>query len=465
MIGLIARRELLELHRDGRLPWTGGLLVVLLLLALIVGWQRQAESRAERAAASALDYDAWVAQPARHPHDAAHQGMHVFKPVPALAVIDPGVTPYVGSTLWLQAHRQSEVKFRPAQDATGLQRFGSLSPAWLLQVLGPLLVIVLGFNSLSGEREQGTLRQVLSLGIAPGQLLAGKALGLLAALALLLAPATLAGSIVVLVAAELGERVDALLRLALLGFGYAVYLAIFVGLVLAVSARARSARLSLTVLLALWIGIAILAPRGIADLSRQWFPSASRQQFNAGLDSELGQAYQRAWNEQVGGGTPFGTEVPLSQWGRALAVHDHAGYAVMDRHFGALWDSYANQQAVQEWAGLLLPTVALRAYSMGIAGTDFTQHRAFSQAAEQHRRQLQDVISHDLVEHADGRDEAHFAYRATPELWKAVPRFEHRIDSAVQALRHQRRSLLVLLASLVGVGLLARMAALQRGLL
>jgi ABC-2 type transport system permease protein len=187
-IGWIAQRELTELWRDGRLLLAGGLMAALLLTALLVGWQRQSEVEGERIAAQTMDYDAWVAQERRHPHDAAHQGMHVFKPLPETAVIDPGITPYVGSTIWLQAHRQSELRFRPAQDATGLQRFGNLSVAWVLQVLGPLLVIVLGFNAFAGEREQGTLRQALSLGVPPRRLLWGKALALVAALAVCLLP-------------------------------------------------------------------------------------------------------------------------------------------------------------------------------------------------------------------------------------------------------------------------------------
>ena len=146
-IRIIAGREWLELWRDRRLPAAGGLVVLLIGVSLAVGWQRQQEIASQRAAAQVLDYDDWVSQQRRHPHDAAHQGMHVFKPEPPLSIIDPGIEPYVGSTIWLQAHRQSELKFRPAQDATGLQRFGSLSAAWVLQVLAPLLVIVLGSMS------------------------------------------------------------------------------------------------------------------------------------------------------------------------------------------------------------------------------------------------------------------------------------------------------------------------------
>jgi ABC-2 type transport system permease protein len=377
-----------------------------------------------------------------------------------LSMIDPGVMPYVGSTLWLQAHRQSEVKFRPAQDATGLQRFGSFSPAWILQVLGPLLVIVLGFDAFTAEREQDTLRLLLSLGVAPRRLLAGKALALSAALAILLAPFAIAAAFAVLLVVPPGDRVDSLLRLLWLAAGYTLYLAVFAALVLAVSAWARSSRLALTVLLGIWIAVAILAPRAIADASRGWFPSESRREFNANLDADLGKQSQRTWEDVFGkeAGTVYGTKVPLSQWGIALRTQDQAGYAVMDRHFAALWNTYARQQAVQEWFGLLVPTLAIRGYSMRIAGTDFEQHRAFSAAAEQHRRRMQDLVSHDLVEHADGRGEAHFGYRAGPELWRQVPPFAFRADPLSAALAKSARSAAVLLLAL---GLVVLAALLQ----
>jgi ABC-2 type transport system permease protein len=446
MILRIARRELTQSLRDGRLIGAGALVLILLLTALLVGWQRHTDSRAERVTAQELDYDDWLSQPARHPHDAAHQGMHVFKPDMPLSIIDPGVTPYVGSTLWLQAHRQSEVKFRPAQDATGLQRFGSFSPAWILQVLGPLLVIILGFDAFTAEREQGTLRQLLSLGVTPRRLLAGKAMALSSSLALLFVPFVIVALFAVLLVSQAGDRADSLLRLLSLAGGYAAYFGIFIGLVLAVSAWARSSRLSLTMLLGIWIGVAVLAPRAIADASRSWFPSDSRREFAAKLGADLGKQSQEAWERVFGkdSGTVYGTKVPLSKWGIALQTQDRAGYSVMDRHFSALWDTYERQQATQEWFGLLVPTLAIRSYSMHIAGTDFQQHRAFSVAAERHRRMMQDIVSHDLVEHADGHDEAHFSYRASPELWRQVPPFDFRADAVATKIGDAARSVTVL---------------------
>jgi ABC-2 type transport system permease protein len=450
----IARRELAELWRDGRLALAGGLMGLLLATALAVGWQQQRSIEGERQAAQRLDYDDWLKQDRRHPHDAAHQGLHAFKPTPAAALVDPGITPYVGSTLWLQAHRQSELRFRPAQDATGLQRFGSLSVAWVLQVLGPLLVIVLGFNAFAGEREQGTLRQVLSLGVAPRRLLWGKALALGIALALCLLPVLLGAAGAVL--AQGGA--DGAWRLAGMAVGYALYFGIAVLGVLAVSALVPGTRMALVLLLGLWIAGVTLAPRLASDLARDVHPSPSRHAFNASLDHNLSAEYERAWQEQLGTGKRWGAELPLNRWGIALRVDDQAGYGVTDRHFGHLWDSFAQQQRMQEWAGFAVPLLALRAWSMGLAGTDFAAHRHFSVAAETHRRLMQDLISEDLVEHADPLGHQHFTYEAGQDLWAKVPPFDYHAPSAAEALRANLRSLGVLSIVLAAAGLLAAWA-------
>lgn len=448
MIRLIARRDLLERWRDGRLLWAGGMILVLLLTALAIGYEHRQQARAEQRAAQTADYADWLKQGRRHPHDAAHQGMHAFKPEAALALIDPGINPYIGSTVWLQAHRQSEVMFRPAQDATSLQRFGELSAGWILQVLGPLLVIVLGFNAFAGEREQGILRQALSLGIPTRAMLWGKALALGTSLLALLAPAALLACAAAVMAADAGAGADTLARFGLLALAYALYLGVFVFLTLGVSAAASTSRVAITVLLALWIGNAVIAPRVVAELARRTYPTPTRLEFNHALDADLKATSDRLWMANFGTTERWGRDVPLDKWGKALQLDDHSSYAVFDRHFGGLWDTWERQQALQEWSGALLPMLAVRALSMDAAGTDFAHHRNFTNAAEQHRRLIQNIVSEDLVAHADPLGGQHFAYQSGPELWKRIPAFTYHPPAATWALQRSGRSLLALCAAL-----------------
>ena len=50
MFATIAAKDVREIIRDGRLLWAGGLVVLLMLVALAAGWNRQAQVSSERLA-------------------------------------------------------------------------------------------------------------------------------------------------------------------------------------------------------------------------------------------------------------------------------------------------------------------------------------------------------------------------------------------------------------------------------
>lgn len=201
MTQVIARKEFIEMLRDGRVRWTGGIVLVLLAVAFLTGWTRHHELTRQHSAAQEATRKHWLTQGKKNPHSAAHYGIYAFKPKLPLAVLDTGTEP-TGVAVWLEAHKQNEFKYRPAQDATILARFGELTAAAVMQLLIPLLIIIMTFGAFAGEREQGTLRQLLSLGVPARRLALGKALGLLAGLGVYLVPAVLLGAGAILLPAE-----------------------------------------------------------------------------------------------------------------------------------------------------------------------------------------------------------------------------------------------------------------------
>ena len=170
----------------------------------------------------------------------------------------------------------------------------------------------------------------------------------------------------------------------------------------------------------------------------------------------------QVWQKNFGTTERWGRDVPLSKWGIALRLDDQASYPAYDRHYGRLWDTWERQQQVQEWSGLVLPILAIRSFSMGMAGTDFAHHRSFTTAAELHRRRIQDLMSEDLVAHADPMGDRHFAYQAAPDLWATVPPFDYHPPHAGWALAHQARSLAVLCAGLLLAAAFAAFATLRQ---
>ena len=76
----------------------------------------------------------------------------------------------------------------------------------------------------------------------------------------------------------------------------------------------------------------------------------------------------------------------------------------------------------------------------------------------QARRLMQDLISHDLVEHADPLGDRHFSYQAGADLWAQVPRFDYRPLTVAEALRGNLLSLGVLVCATLAAAALAAWA-------
>jgi ABC-2 type transport system permease protein len=141
--------------------------------------------------------------------------------------------------------------------------------------------------------------------------------------------------------------------------------------------------------------------------------------------------------------------VPINFSGISLQEGEEHGNEVFDKHFGRLFETYARQNRVQQWAGLVAPLLPMRTMSMSLAGTDFAHHRSFVEAAETHRRMMQRVLNSDIVDHAKPGE----VYLAGAELWNRIPDFTYHAPSLSWALKQNTLSL-----GLLGVWLAAAVA-------
>ena len=465
MIKHIVRKEFTDVVRDGRFRWCAALVGALLLVSLGHGWVQARQAQEELAAAQTTAREHWESQGKKNPHSAAHYGIYAFKPRLALSFVDGGVDPYTGTSVWLEAHRQNDFLLRPAQDATAAQRIGALTAAQVLQHLVPLLIILLTFGALAGEREQGTLRQLLATGVGRSDLALGKALGIAGALALLLVPAALVGAAALVVGSP-GPAASPLARSAVLAGIYLAYFAAFVGLSLAVSAWANSARTALVVLLAVWVVNGLVAPRVAVDLSRWIHPTPSSVEFARTLEREMAAGVEgieppdrAALTERLLAqhGVERVEDLPVNDVGIYLQESEEFGNRIFDRNYGALWDTFERQGLVHEAVAVAAPLLAVRALSMGLAGTDVEQHRHFAAAAETYRRDLMRQMNGDLAENSRPGE----LYTAGPDLWAQAPPLRYDAPTLDWVLNNRILSLLVLALWLAGA-VLAAAAGVQR---
>jgi ABC-2 type transport system permease protein len=445
VISSIIVKEWRELSRDARLKGLFALVVLLMLGALAFGATHRQHLDRERAAAAQADRALWTSQGAKDPHAAAHFGQYAFKPESPLALADPGVDAYVGAAVWLEAHKQNEPRFRAARDAGSTARLGGLSLAFVLRTIMPLVVILICFSGFSGERERGTLRQLASLGIAPGDLLVGKALAAISVLMALLLPALFvtAGCAALLSDPDHFSTADQLARVGALATGYGAYLLGVVFLALAVSALAPSSRAALLALLAFWIVNCFLAPRVMTEAASALSPLPTALEFRQRIDADKARTFGHdekhpaflAFRDDVlkRNGVSRIEGLPVNFRGLALRKDDENGYVIFDRHFASLQAAFDVQDKMRSAIGFVFPALALEPWSTSFAGTDTWHQYNFATAAEAHRHEIQTMVSDDLIRNGRYGDPS---YAAGPELWARIGSFDYRAPGVGFAVAH-----------------------------
>lgn len=390
---LVARDEVRLMLRNRVAVIAFALLVLLTLVAVLSAWSHQRANADLRARHQHKAQHAFDAQPDRHPHRVVHYGHFIFRPLGPLAAFDPGVDAFTGSSMFLEGHRQNTANFGDVRQSSLLVRFGQLTPAFVLQVVAPLLLIFLGYGALARETERGTIRVLMLQGASRGQVVRGKllALGTVALLAGL--PAMIG---LLAIASQPGALA---LPIAVIALSYAAYLALWVVLIVLVSALVRRSRDALLALVTLWAVAVVLLPRVAPDVASAAVPLPNRLQTDVAIARDL-----RRMGDSHNPNDPhfadfkrsilakYGVtrieDLPLNYKGLLGMEGERLTSELFDQHARQSHRAQERQNALVAAVGMLSPAIALRSLSMAAAGTDFAGHRRFLEQAEAYRYTL-----------------------------------------------------------------------------
>lgn len=302
---LAVMRQECRLLRAERTLWAvGALFVLLVAYALGNGLLQTASRDRAQAAVAQADRDTRAAQrmllegilagtaqptPFENPADpsrmaSGYGGHHAILPTAALGPVALGQSDLFPSQFHVTS--QSRVVFMNPSDIESPWHLlsGHFDLAFVIVYLLPLLIFALSYNLLSAERENGTLRLLLSQPLRLRTLLAGK---LTVRAAVLLGPAVLLPVAVLLVARHagtlgaagmtgatgMGASSDATLWWALLVGAYALF---WFALVVAVNAFGASSATNAMVLVIAWVLLVLVAPVLLNLAVTQASPAPSR---------------------------------------------------------------------------------------------------------------------------------------------------------------------------------------------
>jgi ABC-2 type transport system permease protein len=458
----IIAKELRELIRSARFAWCAVFLYALLLVSLLDSISYYKRETVIRNDASKATYQQWLEQGAKNPHSAAHYGFYAYKPVSPLAIIDKGLDDYLGNAVWLEAHNQNEVTSRQITDRLSLSRFGQLTPGMLLYFFLPLLLIILGYNNVSRELENDTLRMLLSTGVSNRMIVISKTMALfIGGLALTLpAFAILTGT------QFFTGSLSTISQLLILFLFLVILYGLFSCIITAASAWSRHSSLSLVVLVAFWLSGAVIMPRLAGIVARQVQPTPTAFAFykavewdkENGLDGHNpGNQRAKKYEEEVLAryGVKNISELPVNFAGLSLQAGEEYGNQVFDKHFGSLFNTFNAQDKIISATAILSPFMAARNTTLGFAGADINRHALYVRQAENYRRHIQKVLNEDFAEGGAGKEFAD--YIQDRSLWGKIDNFSFTPHTSSDLLQIQVPNILVLLVwSLLSIILLLR---------
>lgn len=400
----------------------------------------------ERAHLQETAQDTFLSQPDRHPHRMVHYGHYLFRTPAPLAALDPGVDAYTGTSIFLEGHRQNSAMFSQQQQSAGLTRFVNLTPAFVIQVFAPLLLIIIGYSVITREKESRTLDNLLVQGVSPAALLTGKVIALFLAGVIVLLPLML-GSFATLF---WGEALGMVLSFWL---AYLLYVAIWCLLITLVSCFAKQGNTSFSLSIGFWIAFCVLLPRISSSTASATVEAQGKLTSDFAVIQQLrklGDGHNAAdpafeqLRQNVLAQYDADTieDLPVNFRG-IVAKHSEAQLTdVLNKFAEERMQSELAQANVARMFGWLSPVVAIRTASHTLAGSGLETHHRFLREAEKTRfdfvQSLNDVHA-EVLSYADdvnrnSSDEAGKRARVSSDNWRVLQAFHYTPDEPAQRL-------------------------------
>jgi ABC-type transport system involved in multi-copper enzyme maturation permease subunit len=316
-----------------------------------------------------------------------------------------------------------------------LSGFSSIDWVFIVSIILSFLALIFTYDSVSGEKEDGTLRQMLANTIPRHQVLLGKYLGVVLTIGIPMFIGLLI-SLIVVVASNVvvinGLDWLKILVIVLLSF---LYLSIFIHLGMFVSSRTNQPSNSMVILLLVWVVFVILIPsfgRIISEVSGKAPNPAELERKLAEISTEIWSNTER-FGERAGnasGNLNWEGNNPPARARLRNAETNEKNQAREDHH---------NKMLAQVFTGRNLtgisPTVIYQRASEAVAGTGINrivnlqrQIKAYQADLKEYVRtkDAEDPISLHLLFPERGLVAAWKAISHNPVDFATVPKFRER---------------------------------------
>jgi ABC-2 type transport system permease protein len=400
MIRTLAAKEILDQISSPKFVFLFAVSTVLIVFSLYTGSSAYVSARSEFQATQALSRS--EIENRKSYQELSQFGVKVARGPSPLSAVAAGVSSALGRSARVRPETQPEIAPPPLAETPVLAVLGELDFNGVTRVFLSLFVLLLTYNAVAGEKENGTLKVVLANPVPRAQLLLGKALGLFG----ILVAATLVPALLGLLVMKVGFRIelgaDGWARLLTIAASSGLYLLAIFALGLLVSTLTSRSAVAFLVLLLVWVAFVEVIPKASPMIAGQLRPAPTyaslqserdraQSQFQQGMFKVMGDIFARASSSP--GGTDSEQQARQHVMDSVMARGRDSLNAELQANTAKLDESYRNKQDAMTRMALTLsrlsPAAAMSHAVEVMSGTDFEVHRRWRDDLLAYRGQLE----------------------------------------------------------------------------
>jgi ABC-type transport system involved in multi-copper enzyme maturation permease subunit len=338
----------------------------------------------------------------------------VYRWPSVLSVFSEGLEKRLGNSAKIEPESIPQINMTVAEDNPFLSIFPSLDVSLIFKIVLSLLVLLFAYDAVSGEREQGTLKLIMSGSLPRYHFLLGK---ILAGLITLAVPVTVA-FIIGLLILEFSPMVDLTrsdwVRIGLIYIGSLIFISAMYNIGLLFSALAKESAVSLMLALLFWVVCAIVIPDASVRLAAHIQPLQPREKIESEVESAMINLKRNEWpkmRQQLVNLTRGWISSREGSFGRYYVglidrneVEYRMKYYVLNNSFSMkcadkTWeiergylDSLLKQKKLVENVSRISPISLYGNVMSAISGSDLAGFQSFIDGAKAYRNQLFEYI-------------------------------------------------------------------------
>ena len=384
MLKTIIEKEIRDIFGSPKFVLTFGVCAILLIAAFYVGgvryqvYQKQYEaSKAENLRKLEGQTD-WL-----NVHST-----RVFLPPQPLSTLVSGVSNDIGRTGDIEGASDIEISDSRFNEDPIFAIFRFLDVEFVFTLLLSLFAILMGYDAISGEKEQGTLRLTFANAVPRHTYILGKLIGSMATLTFSVLLTSAIGCLLLPILDVPMTGTDWFKLAMVIGSGL-LYLSVFLSLSLFVSSLTHRSSNSFLLLLVVWIGAVLIIPRASVLLAGRAVEVPSVDSISAQKSAYSHQLREEfidnlgSYQMPQGGNMEEGMAAFHSFMDSISGIREDKMKELNDR----LYEDRSNRQEIQEGVAFNLarvsPATSLTLATTELAGTSLTLKNDFkSQAYE-----------------------------------------------------------------------------------